>query len=214
MLDRLAQVRGIENCTVHFQIDWCDDQRLRDAVFDLATNWTASKLAIFISQSHLGLNDNIFTGLDRAFNDDDHVLIVEDDVTLYHDSLEFVCRPEFEAAKAVCLHRRHETMPELDWDGWEYKPGFNAWGWALRRKAWEEIRPLFPREDRKEGPCSWDWRLSDDYFHKHENSLIFPKIGRSFNIGIDNGTHHHGYTHWMKCIYTRYWAGNLPRETT
>ncbi len=194
-LQHLAAVRGIEKVTVFFQIDpWNND------VIKQAYEWTASPSSILINKERLGCNRNIFKGLERAFQEDDTVGVIEDDVLVSKDWLEFVQRPEFADATAVCTFRKHfEPIVNPDWQGYETTTNFCPWGWVTWRKTWEKIKQHWSDDD----VVSWDTAV-----HRSGvmSDVIFPLVSRTFNCGVI-GTYCTSEEEYMRDNFSPYWAG-------
>ncbi len=200
-LDALSKVRGIEKCQLFFQNDWgggCGS--LREAY-----EWTACPISIVLNKSNLGCNGNALAGLTRAFEADEMVGLIEDDIEVSPDWLEFIQRPEFRSPdiNAISTFRNHQKPPEMDRDGYERSNDFVAWGWATWRDKFEKFKHLW---NDLPSDVSWDHRLRADFFSHHPNSVIRPKLGRSFNYGKENGTYCASIDEYYENNYTNYWS--------
>lgn len=203
-LQSISKMHGIENCKLYFQIDpgW-------QAVIRQAYNWKACPKSVVINKERLGCNKNIYAGLERAFNDSDTVMVMEDDVEIYPDFLEFANREDWkndESINAVRAQVKHaEPILNPDWAGFARTTDFCPWGWLSWRRSWEKFRHCWADND----VYSWDWCLHHTFFTNNPDSVIRPLVGRASNYGSLDGTYCQTEAEFYQNNFTPYWAGKL-----
>lgn len=193
-LEHLAKVDGIQTQKILFQIDCCNQN-----VIDQAQAW--NKSSIMINDKHLGCNGNTYAGLERAFNEDDTVAVVEDDVLVSTDWLNFVNKPEFKDSFAICPFRKHINKPVMELERYSKIDRFCSWGCVLYRRSWEKIKSIWTDE-------AWSRRINNSGV-VDKGSIIQPAIGRSINIGSSGGTNIKDHRAWVTYCHTPYWYENI-----
>ena len=207
-LNAIAKLQGIENCKLFFQIDPGYEE-----VYKHAFNWTLTESEIFINKERLGCNGNVYTGLERAFYNDEQVLVIEDDVEIASDFIKFAEPFKYDrSVNVVSAYRRHLQMPELDLSGYKQQHQFEVWAWMSWRNRYYKFRDCF--ETNKVNSMSWDTHLNYCYFLKTEKpTVIVPNVGRSFNFGKDLGTFCSSEALYYRDNYTKYhWNGKELSE--
>ena len=185
VLQHLAECKGIDkymvlvNCEPGFP-----------DIADMAKNFPGLKTDVVVHPEKLGCNRNIYFSLERGFAQSDYVIMVEDDILLAKDALEFFeyCRTNYEDNPYVytvaaynqfeCEPEQHHTLYRLKW--------FTPWGWATWKSRWEEAGGMKTSWDWEAKRASWDATLN--HFLRKDRVEIRPRLGRSQNIGGEMGT--------------------------
>lgn len=134
------------------------------------------------------INQNVRLGLSKAFeaHDCDYAVLVEDDVVLGYDFLEFcdhmhnkyACDKSFRAINAFSKEPYLESRL-FDYGMFRFGVGY---GWSINQKAWRSLRKFWP-ENRD---CHFD-ALIEPWVRT--GFVIMPYCSRCKNIGWGDGQH-------------------------
>lgn len=202
MFSAISKLRGLENCRIIVNID----PYYKD-VIKQAYEWTLTPIDILVNKNQLGCNKNMFSLCERCATADDGsgFTIIEDDIEISSDWLEFCTKPEFRrmGIDAVCAYQRHDTKPEIDLNGYTKSNQWGTWGWYSWANKYYKWRHVF--EENTDNNLSWDTALCRNYFYKQNaETIIYPKLGRSFNMGKDLGTYCYSHDVYYRDNFTRY----------
>jgi glycosyltransferase involved in cell wall biosynthesis len=229
VLSHLAAAEGIEKHTTYFSIEPSDS-----GVVELAQSFAASKQNIVhVNDQVLGCHANIQRAMKAAFELGDFVVLVEDDIILAQDSLQWLsfARKTYANDPSVfsvstygdschvgdsCHFEQSSVGKDMNF-ALAKRRHFTPWGWGLWRDRFEEFADNY---------VGWDMQMnfqvdmadaiSGTVDHsrpglRQDRFEVFPVLSRSNNIGLDAGIHADFRTHeeMMKQQYLRFWAGNL-----
>lgn len=143
---------------------------------------------------------NIKDTIDRSFLDHDLSIIIEDDLLLSIDTLNFA---EDILAKhkndsnfySVCFLRENKDMVNINKENKNkyYKTDwFAPWGWAIWKEKWEPFsNQILSKKFNVENPDffinNWDCQ-TQQYINSNNMYCVHPVISRSIHIGY-NGIH-------------------------
>jgi hypothetical protein len=233
VLTHLAAADGIENHITYFSIEPSDS-----GVIELAQGFSASKQNIVHVNDHVkGCHANIQRAMEAAFELGDFVLLVEDDIVLAKDALQWVMHARTTYANDPTVfsvstygdscHVGDSCHFESSADNDDFRFAvakrhhFTPWGWGLWRDRFEEFGDKY---------VGWDMQMN---FHvemkdaisgivdhsrpgvRRDRYEVFPVLSRSNNIGVDAGIHADFRSHeqMMKEQYLRFWAENITNST-
>lgn len=204
--EAIAKLRGIENCRLICNIDpYYED------VVKHAYNWTKTPIDILVNSKRLGCNKNMFSLCERCFaaDDGDGVTVIEDDIEISSDWLEFCTNPIFRRINvdAVSAYQKHDSKPNIDLQGYSRSNRWGTWGWYSWKEKYYKWRHVF--EENGDNGLSWDTALCRNYFFKqNQETIINPVLSRSFNYGKDEGTYCSSHELYYRDNFTRYyWNG-------
>lgn len=105
-------------------------------------------------QEHYGLNRNIKEGIDWVLQDHDAVIVLEDDLLLSEDALEYL--------KSNLEHLIHPNIYAVSCQKGEgLDRRFKCWAWGTWKDRWEKINwELKPKEKNRD---SWDVIVNENF---------------------------------------------------
>lgn len=202
MFSAIAKLKGLENCRIICNIDPGFEE-----VTAQAMNWTLTPIDILVNNKNLGCNKNMLSLCDRCFSADaDAVTIIEDDVEISSDWLQFCSNPEFKRLNidAITAYRKHTEVPELNLSDYTLGNTWGTWGWYSWKDKYYKWRWVF--EENPDNALSWDTALCRHYFHKqNQATIVTPVLGRSFNFGKKDGTYCFSEAEYYRANWTRYY---------
>lgn len=142
----------------------------------------------------IGCNKNTFETINRAINDSDYLLHLEDDTVLSEDAIEYFLYM-FEKYKdnerVICIGGYNKT-DFLDPDNLYVsfiENFFSCWGCGFWNHKWPIFRDGWTNQLSVNNPQSWDSYLQDNLFATGKKyQQVRPKISRIQNIGAKLGT--------------------------
>ena len=162
---------------------------------------------IFMDKANLGLKSAILRGMNWMFEKYDSVIVIEDDVIISPDFIEYML-------EGLDFYKDKKDIGSIT--GWTpietegvYASGRPAsWGWGTWKDRWDKFDPDF--RGSLKGFDAWGedmpvmlkkalsgkldtWDIQWGYFH-HINGLkcIHPPHSKVKNIGLNDGTHFKG----------------------
>ena len=206
VLNALRHNLGSQKYRLVVAVD-CEGSRPNQEVLRIVTEQTwPVRLDLVLASEHQGCNRTIFSALDKAFEDSDYVIHIEDDILVARDALGWFewARDSYRDDKFIftVTDWRHPSgwLPDSERRIWEKEHSqarregfFCCWGWATWQDRWEEIKANWTQKGDYE--LSWDVRISE---LRGDRVQIAPMISRAVNIGARLGTHrgHHPLKYW------------------
>jgi hypothetical protein len=141
-----------------------------------------------------GCTKNIFSALNLGFEQSDKVIVLEDDIVPSKDFLNFFlwAFEEYKDDKNVfgisTYQLIREKLDENLLDKAVKLNLFNPWGWGLWKDSFDEIKTFTGETFLAQSATSWDILLFNKVITQLKYNFIFPKIGRTQNIG-EHGTY-------------------------
>jgi len=169
-------------------------------VFDVAENNMTGNCIVAWNEEHLGLTKSIFKGIERAFNLYDSVIVLEDDILIADNFIEYMLEglEYYKDKKDIGTLTGYNYIEHNEVYG---AKRFTGWGWATWKDRWEEfnqelepldhwgedIPPGFDRATKTKD--TWDYQFS--VTHNFKNwKCVHPPKSLVKNIGMDgSGTH-------------------------
>lgn len=176
-LDALRTCRGIADCVLFPTVEpGCDEVR---ALVE-AVNFVECR-PVF-NRERLGCNANTRLAWSRGFDAADYTVLIEEDVVLAPDALEFHqwARDRYRGDRGVlsvtAYHRRQEECPPELLHSVSRRPWFHGWGAGLWADRWPLVRDCF-------GGGSWDEAVMN---RGAGGGLVevFPLLSRCQNVGL------------------------------
>lgn len=175
VLEALSKCRGIEDYLLFMSAEPGNEE-----VIDLLHTVDFCYTWINVNMKRMGCSPHIHQVLEDGFKKSNYVIIVEDDIVLCEDALEY-----FEWASTFEDHQGIFTVSA--WD--RAKPPvpafqcrkvkeFVPWGWATWKSRWTEMSSRWNFND-------WDVHLNTQV--RGNRSAIVPFTSRSENIGAEGG---------------------------
>jgi hypothetical protein len=194
VLEALSQCRGIGDYLTRVSVDdWFHQQPTRGVAEDLGRAFPKGAYEVVRfgnGRSCYGVNHHPLAVYDSVFSyGSDFNVVIEDDVKPSVDALE-LCSWFNELPNAddyACLLLHNQSRDRSSPIAVREVVDFNAWGWAMRKKAWEtKLRPNWMRKLRP--PIGWDWSLRFTIVTQ-KMRVLRPDLSRSINIGRNGGAH-------------------------
>lgn len=174
------------------------------------------KAEVHTNEINKGLNNSIYSGLNKVFSNYEKAIIIEDDILIRKGFLQFL-------EKGLDTYSQNEDVSGISGFSYINKPlGKNyflpigtSWGWATWKRVWDNVKddPSFYKNEITrlnlvdkfnfggypfynilntiiEGKSiSWDIQFYASFFLE-EKLFLFPNVSLCKNIGFDNsGTH-------------------------
>lgn len=208
-IEALSRCLGFENWKVFVGINPYEDLAITDELEALATHLLPGGV-ITRRPEDVGCNLNVKMLHDKALEDSDFVLHLDDDVILARDALR-LCEwvipfgQDLENQTMSCWKVHPGWMPgHLDKPPGEdsnvsRQKAFMVYAWGTWRDRWSEMRQKWPSAYFPEGPDSYDWVV--DQGELSGKSQIVPNVSRAISIGAKDGLHKD------TDIILPYWAG-------
>lgn len=194
-LAHLKKCRGIEDYLLLPQLEpgFPEVQRLINYIDFMAVDFE-------VNAKRLDCANNTFAAFSRAFKESDYVILVESDILLAEDALEFFehCYryKDDPAIFSICAYNREETEEHYML---YRKQWFTPWGVALFKRTWDEVR------EKWDHGHSWAGRLHKEL--RGDRYEIRPRLSRSQNIGA-HGRFMPSAQFWRENHHTPWWAGD------
>lgn len=184
VLEALAMCENISECTVI-----TSEEPYDCTIGDLFRVFSATKVVRNLNTSRLGCNKNIYTAIERGFEYNDQVIILEDDIVPTRDFINYFIwafknYKDKENVLGVSAYRmRKEKIPGKFLDKVVEKDAFTAWGWGLWKDSWNKIKKEEVEIFFGDPHISWDYLLFNKFIKELKYNFILPIIGRTQNIG-------------------------------
>ena len=191
LLKSLYPIQGINPESVYF---FCDFYRSTDRKNDWAETKQIIEQSIvsnggtpFFSQVNQGLAKSISSGVTKTLDTHDAVIVLEDDLILHPEFINFHLR---------ALHEYYENSDVFQISGFTLKikppevkscyflPSVATWGWSTWRRAWKDFQIA---EVRKQIPkFNFQQRMDFDYWGAYSYSQMLESslAGRNSSWGV------------------------------
>ena len=190
LLASVAKCRRLEECAITI---FCDGPRGPDdadavqAARTVAREWAAAQGAQIVERAeNLGLARSIVTAVTELVNAHGRVIVVEDDMILSPDFLDFILmgldRYEHDerALQITGFQFALEPLPKADAF---FIPLASTWGWATWRRAWQHFRWQPENPERLEDSATRD-RFNLEGAYPYSTLLKNRLEGRNDSWGI------------------------------
>ena len=202
VLEGMQSCYGIEDykILIHAEPDHPD-------VIDVIRSFTDLNIELTINDRILGCGTNTFNCLSHGFSLSDFVIHIEDDIVPAKDCLRYFewARDKYANDKTVwditsyCRPLKPASKTDFfkvdriaDW--------FCPWGWATWIDRWEELREKWNVIDG-----SWGIPTNKIRGNRFE---IRPSLGRTQNIGAENGVNVESIGWHKEYHFNEFWVGN------
>jgi len=189
------------------------------------------KTVICINGKTLGVDLNTKQALKMGFELDDFVILVEGDVVLGRDALNYYewCRQKYQSDKDIFTVTAYSSLFH---DGLDKeilapngvrlvkrRPYFSGVTFGIWRDRWDEVKDkwidgLHPSSRKPMPGMGWDWRMREFRGNRQE---IFPLASRANHIGLTGGLNE-GFDQtnnilldekwYYENTYVKHWAEN------
>lgn len=179
----------------------CDDWRLYCAIepgnrqtLQVCQRINFVETVIIQNPKRLGVRDNPFSVLTRAFNDGSDVNIyLEEDITISQDvtSIADWYLENGNTASELCAALHVKSRTPDDPLVLQRQNVFSALGLIMLRDQWKKhIQPNWYSDGR-----GWDWAIHEYLNSKKKLSTLAPRLSRSTHIGLYGGVHYRHQRH-------------------
>lgn len=172
-IEYLERCIGIEDYIVLFHVEPCMTE-----IVDIISKSNLNKKVV-INTSLLGLWKNKKKAINNGFNNSDFVIVIEDDVLLSKDALQYFdwARDKFEQDESVVTVTAYNSE-KVGINPYEVKKRnwYNSTAWAIWKNRYEKL-------------VNWngqDKELMSQLFTENKYE-VFPVLSRAQNIGFVNG---------------------------
>ncbi len=183
-IQSLLRCKGVENLSLHV---FCDGPKSKNDEEDVIATRAVlkellgSRATFTFRDSNIGLARSVIAGVSEVVNNSKSVIVVEDDLELHPQFLEFM-------QGALTSYRENEQVMQvsgflLPADNWaprstcNFLPFTSSWGWATWERAWRKF---------DENAIGWEELLTNavmrDKFNL-ENTLDYSSMLRSQMVG-------------------------------
>lgn len=201
---------------------------LHEVEAEVARTRSLLKMTIVERPENYYLERNIIEGIAQVFEQHDTIIVLEDDIVTSPHFLQFmndafsVYRDEPRVMHISGFTRLSTLNPH---PSTYFSPFMAGWGWGTWRDRWQTyfhhyqsrtealagliqedlnaleyggVFPCLKHLDRH--PIPWDicWGIA---IHRAQGLCLYPTRTLVRNIGLDSGTHYHGFpipTHWIQ----------------
>lgn len=201
---------------------------LHEVEAEVARTRSLLKMTIVERPENYYLERNIIEGIAQVFEQHDTIIVLEDDIVTSPHFLQFmndafrVYRDEPRVFHVSGFTRLSSLIPH---PSTYFSPFMAGWGWGTWRDRWQKhfrhyqsraealaglaqedlnaleyggVFPCLKHLDRH--PIPWDicWGIA---IHRAQGLCLYPSRTLVQNIGLDSGTHYHGFpipTHWIQ----------------
>lgn len=201
---------------------------LHEVEAEVARTRSLLKMTIVERPENYYLERNIIEGIAQVFEQHDTIIVLEDDIVTSPHFLQFmndafsVYRDEPRVFHVSGFTRLSSLIPQ---PSTYFSPFMAGWGWGTWRDRWQTyfhhyqsraealaglaqedlnaleyggVFPCLKHLDRH--PIPWDicWGIA---IHRAQGLCLYPTRTLVQNIGLDSGTHYHGFpipTHWIQ----------------
>jgi len=152
---------------------------------------------VTVNDRKLGVLENPYQALKRAFVKDDQVVLAEEDLIVSDDVIEYFRWAFLEYAddpSVLTVNARGGNGSENPRHV-ELVSYFSPHVWGTWRDRWDRvIEPTWDHSystytGRPGNHSGWDWNLNERIVQAEEYWCVFPLASRSDNIGRDGGVH-------------------------
>ena len=213
-LTHINNAYGSSNYSILVSIDGSD---ISSEMFDLANKLSMSNYCIVEHCINQGCNRNIYNTLNWGFSLSDYVIMVEEDILLARDALQYF---EWAAEQykddqdvfSVCGYQRQSKQGKGAYSVGRH-PTFYPWGWATWMDRWQGIRNEFQigygsRTGFNGEVISGTWDVIMKKKLRGNRSTILPEVSRVKNIG-EVGAHTPS-PEWHRNKHTvDYWSNDI-----
>ena len=184
------------------------------------SNHSNKNLRYQFRSENVGAAVNVINSIDSCFENEEHLIILEDDLIIGSDFLDFIelSIPVMEANKNIKMITGTNPFPNkstrntFEWTSYPI-----VWGWAISKSNWIEMRhAIFEKTisnknfvNRKtfnffragKNQClngrvdAWDLPLAGS-FHSYSWRCLIPPVNLVSNIGFDEGATHTTENMW------------------
>lgn len=144
-------------------------------------------IKVFCNKKNNGINKQIVYGLGKVFEKHNKVIIVEDDVIVSNQFLDYMNKSlkEYSYCFAVCAYNLPYTIKQNDNDEFFMCNRFSSWGWGIRKYYYKVIKQIDNTN------LSWDVYLNNlcNYYKLeclHPVYSLTDNIGFGENSGVRN----------------------------
>ena len=102
--------------------------------------WRFKNVEVTIREKNLGLSNSIKTGLESVFKTHESVIVVEDDLVLHSEFLNFMAQglERYSTQKLVASIQGFSLIEQTNDESY-FIQGADCWGWATWRDRWESV---------------------------------------------------------------------------
>jgi hypothetical protein len=196
VIEHLIRVRGIESCNIHFIAHSPSREVLEIIRESSLPNDVLHCIDYEFPSAKAAINNSTRVGCQHAFSDPsvDFCLVLEDDILLSEDSLEF-------AAQILLTHSDKNLFRGINFYSVENREGLSCssyvklnyslgWGWLITRKIFNKLDFWTGKED-----AHWDY-LIEPYIRT--GYIVAPFYSRVENIGFDITATHTSNDSWIR----------------
>lgn len=141
-------------------------------------------IKVFCNKKNNGINKQIVYGIGKVFEKYDKVIVVEDDVIVSNQFLDYMNKglKEHKYCFAVCAYNLPHTLKQNDEDEFFMCQRFSSWGWGIKKDYYFVIKQINNTD------LSWDVYLNNSCNYNGWECL-HPVNSLTDNIGFgkDNG---------------------------
>lgn len=199
VLDGWMKVRGYQDWPFIFMVE---NTPTRDAMIAVIEEFNHPNKTVVLNAERLGVLENPFAGLAKAFDIDryEFVVLAEEDLLPSTNILEF-----FDVAHGAMIHNSRilaacaQGLPDLEPEGWKPKPyelelkqSFKVWLWGTTHENWYlYIRDTWDHNysTGTQYQSGWDWNLDLRVLPELNMKCLFPKTSLVDNLGQWLGAH-------------------------
>lgn len=213
-LESLQMCNGVQESDLFiFSDGWKNEEekkkvlQVREYIHSLVSKSVFRTVCIVEQEKNIGLANSIITGVSKVLQQYDSIIVVEDDLVVAPNFLEFMNNGLvfFEGDKTVgAITGYSQPIKELESYPYDIYKSYSgsSWGWATWKDVWENV----------------DWEVKDyDEFKKNKaarrnfckiHKRIDKMLDKQMNGLIDSWSVRFDYFLWKNSLYTIY-----PRHT-
>jgi len=207
-IDALRRCRGIERATIVAHCDGGPDADPETARLLQAIDFCPCRVTVH--DKHMGISAVTLAELDEAFSLDDYAILLDEDILLAPDALEYHawaanCYCDNPNVMSVAVLNREDPGPD-DYFTARKRNYFAVWGAGFWRSRWQGVI----RDMALSTTSGWDVTLAD-YVIAHGLQEVYPVLGRMQNIGAISSLHSATWftPEWHKANHhVEVWAGD------
>lgn len=166
-----------------------------NSVVDLIKNIDWIDTNFIINNPPIGCNRNTKQAVQRAIQDNDAVLHIEDDTVLSYDALDFFVYAldkykDDPQVLSLSGYTKTESINEEQYYATICEQFFCCWGCCFWKSKIDTILNNWTNQLDFMNPQSWDTHIQETLF-KNRYYQVRPVVSRIQNIGAKNGTYVH-----------------------
>ena len=203
----LGQCRGIEKYTVMFFLE-PGNAEVVSAALEFQAASAAARVVVHVNPINFGFPHNLRQALEVGFTQAEFVILVEDDIVLAPDALEYIEWARFKYAEDTDVftvsaygdigHAPNVTAKlEPGEDHRAARRGhFTPWGWGMWLDRYIEIAHIYTGWDAQMNFRMAHLEQGPDYSNgmfglglRKARKEVFPLLSRANNIGFEGGIH-------------------------